>query len=48
MGATAAGDREATRLALERRQVCLPVCVLVLALALLCVCGLKICALAGF
>ena len=38
MGATAAGDREATRLAPERRRVYLPVCVLVLALALLCVC----------
>lgn len=38
VGATAAGDREATRLAPERRRVYLPVCVLVLALALLCVC----------
>lgn len=47
MGATAAGDRETTRLALDRRWVHLPVSVLVLALALLCVCGFKICALAG-
>ena len=38
LGATAAGDREATRLALDRRWFHLPVSVLVLALALLCVC----------
>ena len=37
-----------TRLSLDRRWVHLPVYLLVLALALLCVSGFKICALAGF